>query len=54
MIKKFEMKLLRSDARPCEPVSAYIAKETPEAELDSDDAVDLLFAQELDKRFGYD
>ena len=44
MIKEFEMKFPRSDAKPCEPVSAYIAKETPEAELDSDNEADLLFA----------
>lgn len=54
LIKRFELKFPRSDAKPCEPISAYITKETTEAELDSDDEVDLMLAQELEDRFGHE
>ena len=32
-VKNFEMKFPRSDAKPCEPFSAYITKEIHEAGL---------------------
>ena len=54
LIKRFELKFPRSDAKPCEPISAYITKETTEEELDSDDEVDLMLAQELEDRFGHE